>query len=251
MMRRSTLASFLTCALAVGVWPSTALAQSAPPRTVLLINGYARVAAPEFKDLVDPLITFERAAIDVTYAPATTLGGGLGLARRLTTRFGVLADVSFGSAKAAASARGTVPHPLYFSRARDVEGTGDATGSQMIVDVLATGFWQKGARWTILAGAGPSLVRVSQDVVTGVLVTETFPYDTVVVKGLQTDSASGTGIGVTGMLDVTRSFGTRAGLAMFARYTVASVGTGTEATAADINAGGLRIGLGLRFRWGQ
>jgi hypothetical protein len=249
MMRRALFVPLLTCTLALGVWPSTAHAQSEPPRTVLLLTGYARVAAPEFKDRVDPLITFERAALDVTYTPSTTLGGGVGIARRLSTRFGVLADVSVGSAKASAAARGTLPHPLYFNRSRDVEGTDDLTGSQVIVDLLATGFWQKGERWTILAGAGPSLVRVSQDVVTGVLTTETFPYDTVAVRGLQTDSASASGIGVTGMLDVTRSFGTRAGLAVFARYTVASVGTGDDDTAVDINAGGLRVGVGLRFRW--
>jgi len=249
MMRRTTIASLLTCALALGVWPSTAHAQSEPPRTMLLVNGYARVVAPEFTDRVDPLITFERAAIDVTYTPSTAIGGGLGLARRLSTRFGVLADVSFGSAKASAAARGTLPHPLYFNQSRDVEGAGDVTGSQVIVDLIATGFWQKGTRWTILAGVGPSLVRVSQKVVTGVLVTDTFPYDTVLVRGLQTETASGTGIGVTGMLDVTRSLGTRAGLAVFARYTVANVGTGDQDTAADINAGGLRVGLGLRFRW--
>jgi hypothetical protein len=248
-MRRPSFVSLLTCALAIGLWPSTTHAQSAPPRTVLLINGYARVVAPEFKDRVDPLITFERAAIDVTYTPATALGGGVGLARRLSSRFGVLADVSFGSAKASAAARGTLPHPLYFNRSRDVEGTDDVTGSQLIVDLIATGFWQKGSRWTILAGVGPSFVRVSQKVVTGVLVTETFPYDIVAVRGLQTETASGGGIGVTGMLDVTRSFGTRTGLAVFARYTAASVATGDEDTAVDINAGGLRVGLGLRFRW--
>jgi hypothetical protein len=248
---RRLVATLLLTSAALGVCPATAHAQAEPPRTVLLLSGHVRVAAPEFTDRVDPLITFERAAIDVTYQPATTFGGGGGLARRLTTHFGVLADVSFGSANATAAARGTLPHPLYFSQPRDVEAAGDVTGSQIIVDMLATGFWQKGSRWSIMAGAGPSLVRVSQKVVTGVNVTETFPYDTVVVRGLQTESQSGSGIGLTGMVDVTRSFGARAGLAMFARYTVANVGTGAEDAAADINAGGLRIGLGLRFRWGQ
>lgn len=92
-------------------------------------------------------------------------------------------------------------------------------------------------------------MRVSQDVVDGVNVTETYPYDTATVTGLRTASVTGTGIGVTGMLDVTRALGPRAGLAVFARYTVATVGTGDEDTAVDINAGGLRVGLGLRFRW--
>jgi len=161
----------------------------------------------------------------------------------------VLADVSFGSAKSSVAARGTLPHPLYFNRSRDVEGAGDVTGSQIIVDLIATGFWQKGTRWTVLAGVGPAFVRVSQKIVTGVLVTETFPYDTVAVRGLQTDTGSGSGIGVTGMLDVTRSLGTRTGLAVFARYTAASVATGDEDTAVDINPGGLRVGLGLRFHW--
>jgi hypothetical protein len=251
-MRRSSLVSLVSlvvCGIALGLWPSTAHAQSAPPRTVLLINGYARVAAPEFKDRVDPLITFERAALDVTYSQATKLGGGLALARRFSTRFGVLGGISFGSVSASAAAQGTLPHPLYFGRPRDVEGSSDVTGSQMIVDVLATGFWQKGSRWTILAGAGPSLVRVSQKVVTGVLVRETFPFDTVVFSDLETANASGSGIGITGMLDVTRSIGTRAGLAAFAQYTVASVGTGDDDAATDIKAGGLRVGLGLRFRW--
>lgn len=246
-MRRMSIVTLA----ALGLWtlPAVALAQAEPPRTVLLINGHARVAAPQFKDRVDPLITFERAAIDVTYKPSVGIGGGLGLARRLASRFGVLAAVSFGSTSADATAKGTLPHPLYFNAPRDVESRGDVSGSHMIVDLLATGFWQKGSRWTILAGAGPSLVRVSQDVVDGVNVTETFPYDTVTVTGLHTASASGTGVGVTGLLDVTRALGPRAGVAAFAQYTVATVSTGDQDTAVDINAGGLRVGLGLRFRW--
>lgn len=243
------LATTALTALLIGALPSVARAQADPPRTVLLINGHARVAAPEFKDRVDPLITFERAAIDVTYKPSVGIGGGLGLARRLSSRFGVLAAVSIGSTRADAAAKGTLPHPLYFNASRDVESRGDVSGSQLIVDLLATGFWQKGSRWTILAGAGPAFVSASQDVVDGVNVNEVFPYDTVTVTGLSTVSASGTGIGVTGMLDVTRALGPRAGLAAFAQYTVATVKTGDEDTRVDINAGGLRVGLGLRFRW--
>lgn len=245
---RGLLTTVLT-ALTVGALPGMAQAQTVPPRTVLLINGYARVAAPEFKDRVDPLVTFERAAIDVTYKPSVGIGGGVGLARRLSSRFGVLAAVSFGSTKADVAAKGFLPHPLYFNEPREVEGSDTVNGSQMIVDVLATGFWQKGSRWTILAGAGPALVRASQDVVDGVIANETFPYDTVTVTGLQTTKASGTGIGVTGMLDVTRALGPRAGLAVFAQYTVATAKTGDEDARVEINAGGLRVGLGLRFRW--
>ncbi len=236
-------------ALLLGALPNAAQAQAEPPRTVLLINGHARVAAPKFNDRVDPLVTFERAAIDVTYKPTVGVGGGLGVARRLSSRFGVLGAVSIGSTKADAAAKGTLPHPLYFAASRDVESRGAVSGSQLIVDLLATGFWQRGSRWTILAGAGPALVRVSQDVVDGVNVNEVFPYDTVAVTGLHTSSASGSGIGVTGMLDVTRALGPRAGLAAFAQYTVATVTTGDEDSRVDINAGGLRVGLGLRFRW--
>lgn len=246
-MRR--VATTALTALALSALPAMVWAQTAPPRTVLLVNGHVRVAAPTFKDRVDPLVTFERAAIDVTYKPAAGIGGGLGLARRLASRFGVVAAVSLGSTSADARAQGTLPHPLYFNAPRDVESQGDLSGSQMIVDLLATGFWQTGSRWTILAGVGPSLVRASQDVVDGVMVTETFPYDTVTATGLSTTRATGTGIGATGMLDVTRAMGPRAGLALFAQYTVATVKTGDEDARVEINAGGLRVGLGLRFRW--
>jgi hypothetical protein len=246
-MRR--LATTALSALLLGVFPTAAAAQADPPRTVLLINGHARVAAPEFTDRVDPLVTFERAAIDATYKPSVGIGGGAGVARRLSSRFGVVAAVSFGSTKADVSAKGLLPHPLYFNEPREVEGQAEVSGSQVIVDLLATGFWQKGPRWTILAGVGPALVRASQDVVDGVMATETFPYDTVTVTGLSTARASGTGIGATGMLDVTRALGPRAGLAAFAQYTVATVKTGDEDARVEINAGGLRVGLGLRFRW--
>jgi len=235
-------------ALFISALPTIASAQAEPPRTVLLINGHA-VAAPQFKDRVDPLVTFERAAIDVTYKPSVGIGGGLGLARRLSSRFGVLAAASFGSTTADAAAKGLLPHPLYFNASREVEARGDVSGSQLIVDLLATGFWQKGSRWTILAGAGPAFVRAAQDVVDGVNVNEVFPYDSVTVTGLRTTRASGSGVGVTGLLDVTRALGPRAGLAAFAQYTVATVGTGDEDTAVDLKAGGLRVGLGLRVRW--
>ena len=90
-MRRVATTALTT--LLVSALPGAVWAQTAPPRTVLLINGHARVAAPTFKDRVDPLITFERAAIDVTYKPPVGAGGGVGLARRLSSRFGVVAAV--------------------------------------------------------------------------------------------------------------------------------------------------------------
>lgn len=235
--------------LALLLSPAPAQAQSALPRTVLLVDGYARIAGPNFTDQVDPTITFERASVDVDYESATGLGGGVGLARRLSSRMGVLASVAIGTMKATGTAEGTVPHPLYFNRPRDVAGSGDVTGSQLVVDVLATGFWRAGARWTILAGAGPSLVRVSQDVIDGVTYTEAFPYDTVTVTGLSTSKASGLGIGITGLVDATWQAGPRTGVAVFLKYTAASVETGEEDAAVNVKAGGLRAGLGLRFRW--
>lgn len=239
----------------VGAWlllllaPAGAGAQEALPRTVLLIDAYARVAGPSFTDQVEPTITFERASVEVDYTSGTGIGGGVGLARRLSSRVGVLASVSFGAMAATATAAGTVPHPLYFDRPRDVAGAADVSGSQMIVDVLATGFWRAGSRWTVLAGAGPSIVRVSQDAVDGVTYTETFPYDSVTVTGLRTSTSSGVGVGVTGLLDVMWQLGPRTGLAAFMKYTAASVESGKDDATVTVKAGGLRAGLGLRFRW--
>jgi hypothetical protein len=237
----------LVCGLVV--IPTVAFAQSTPGPWTFLLNGHVRATAPSFDDRIDPLIMFERSVIDVTYRPTTDLGGAAGLARRLTTHFGVTTLVSISGAGAKATAIGSLPHPLYFDRPRSVEGVHEVSGSHVALDLLATGFWQKGTHWTILAGAGPSVVRVNQAVVAGVNVIDVYPHDEVTVRGLRSSTQSGTGVGATALIDVTRAVSRRAGIAAFAQYTLGSVTTGAGDDTVTISLSGLRTGLGLRIRW--
>ena len=226
----------------------TAAHAQTPPTTIFTIQAQSRVVAPSFPGRADSQVVFEPAVIDVDYDPAFRLGFNMGVARRLSSRFGAIANMSLMSAGGQAHVRGQLPHPLYFDRPRDVAGASDVSGTHLAADLLAAAFWQPADRLTIVAGAGPTVMRVTQSTVQKVLVAEAYPYDTVNVIGLDTRTVSGTGVGIAALVDATWHLGPRAGLGASLQFTRASIRTGGTAPL-DINAGGVRAGLGLRFHW--
>jgi len=103
-------------------------------------------------------------------------------------------------------------------------------------------------RWRLRLGGGPSYFTVSQEVVTGILLDEQFPYDTATFRSATTtrgtESAPGFNVGADVGRLLTRRFGASA-MVRFARGSVDFNVDGTHRVSTD--AGGAQAGAGIRI----
>jgi len=151
-----------------------------------------------------------------------------------------------------AQVTGTIPHPFLFNRPRsfsaDVSGLSRGESG---VHLQLRALLPVSRSMQVSVFGGPSFFQVEQDVVTGVHWTEAYPYDSVTVTSMMTETRSESGTGFNVGADVgyfmSRHFGV-GGRVLYASGTVdlpSASGTGSVET----KAGGLQAGGGLRVRF--
>ena len=196
--------------------------------------------------------TFEQYAedgtIDAEY-PGNTAGLlDVSAGMRIWQRIGVGAGVTRTFGTREATVRAAVPHPFFIDQHRSVEGSAtDLSRDETAVHVQL--YWEPRltGRMRVRLFAGPSFVDVRQDVIDGVDVAESYPFDDASFRNARTDRASASGIGGHGGADlswmVTRQFG--AGVVL--RYTRAGVdlnAPGSRTVSSD--GGGFQAAVGVR-----
>jgi hypothetical protein len=184
------------------------------------------------------------AAYEVPAAVAVDVGGAVLIWRHLY----VGAAVTYFSSKHDAEVSAQYPHPFFRDQPRAVSGTAsNMQRDETAVHVQAAWLVAVSPRVHVALLAGPSFFSVKQDVVTGVRVTETYPYDEAAFAGVSqeraSESATGFNVGVDGMFLFTRHVGV-GGLARFSRATV-DVTTGNQ-SRLSVDVGGLIVSGGLR-----
>ncbi len=147
---------------------------------------------------------------------------------------------------------GRYPHPFFFNQPRT------ATTVASDVDRTETGVHVSAAylllpssgRFGLTVYGGPSFFTMKQDVVTDLTVTETYPYDTVAIAPGARSDLSESAVGFHVGADATWYFTRRLGAGALLRYAAATksvaIGSGES---FDLEAGGLQIGVGLRFKF--
>ena len=96
--------------------------------------------------------------------------------------------------------------------------------------------------------AGPSWVSVEQEAVTGVTVSESYPYDAAAFGGGVTKILKTSAQGFHAGFDVAWMFSRSAGIGGLVRYTRADMDlTVAEGRTLAVKAGGVQGGLGLRI----
>lgn len=166
------------------------------------------------------------------------LGGGAGF-----TRVSDTAD---------ASLTGSVPHPLFFNspiqtgtNARGLTRTETAIHFMVLWNVIVTD------RIDVMFSGGPSVIKVSQDVVTGITIAQGGGPLEVVARpartGVLSDSAAGFNVGV----QANYRFWETLGAGLFIRYVGGSVDLRFDETGGDAavssGTGGGQVGLALRL----
>lgn len=99
---------------------------------------------------------------------------------RLWRDFGVALSVTRGRRQGESTLSGPIPHPYFFNQPRTLDASGGAltrTETAMHVGLM----WRHPLtrRLAVAAVVGPSMVAIRQDVIDGVVWSETYPYTSV------------------------------------------------------------------------
>jgi len=215
------------------------------------INLGLQATSTSFASTLHPIVSAEAETVQTTYAVKRArefdFGGGV----HLTPTFALGAALSRFTKGDAGTVDAQVPHPFFFNRARSVSGTAnDLTRTETAIHLKAVWMPAVGDGWSLSLSGGPSFFRVGQDLVDAIKISETYPYDTAAFAGVVATRHDVSGLGFNAGADITRLFTSHMGVGVdvaFSRATLHLVSASN--TTIDIEAGGLRVGGGLRFRF--
>jgi hypothetical protein len=233
------------CAAQAGGGPGP----SDSPIAFLSANVGGQVTSLDFDDSVTfPSPYAEDGTYTASYKVPPAVAVDVGGAVRVWRRLYAGAAVTYFSSKHDADVSAQYPHPFFRDKPRPVSGTASGiTRDETAVHVQAAWLVPVSRRVHMVLFAGPSYFSVKQDVVTGVRVTETYPYDEAAFAGVSQERASesviGFNVGADGMFLFTRHVGV-GGAARFSRASV-DITTGNQ-SSLSVDVGGLIVSGGLR-----
>jgi len=235
------------CMAATAIASGTASGQSIPPEhvAVTVTGGFVKPAASFTQN-----VTFEQyseeGTLSATYnAPSRpSVDGGFTVRVWHALAVGVAAGYFRDSGVAQVTA--SVPHPILANQPRQISGPAHATHTETAVYVQAAYWLKVSPRVTVIFEGGPSFFHVSQDFVSDVTYTQSFPYTTATFQGATTvrkkQSATGYNVGGEGGWRVWRQLSVVGAV----RYSHATANF-TDALAQPMKLGGLHVGAGIRL----
>jgi hypothetical protein len=198
---------------------------------------------------LEPAIYGEYATYDITHEPRRRLFVDARAGMRIHRQLAAAVSVSVTGSPTNTAVSGLVPSPLI--RGHDRRASPFRTvphHRQIDLHLQAVYFLAATSRVDLSLSGGPTIFRVSRDAVSDVRVgTETLPFETVSLAGVDTMRLQKTGVGAHFGVDLGVMVGRVVGVGFFGRYVMGSVNT-RAGGARTINVGGLQVGGGLRFR---
>lgn len=177
--------------------------------------------------------------------PTVEVDGGV----RLWHDLGVAVTFTRGRRDGESEVSGAIPHPFFFNQPRTLEAGGlslTRTESALHIGVM----WRHRVtrRVTVAAIVGPSLMAVSQDVIAGVALSETYPYTDVRLSRATTARREQSAAGVHAGGDVVFALTRHVGVGGGARYSHARVTLeSADGQQAEVELGGVVVRGGVRW----
>ena len=183
----------------------------------------------------------------VDTAPGLDIAGGVRIWRNMAVGVAVTRFTKTNSATVSAS----IPHPFFFNAPRQVSGeAGGVQHEETAVHIQAAWVAPVGRRWQITVFGGPSLFNVTQGLVAGITVSETYPYDTATFTSASVQQESKSKVGVNAGVDVAFMFSRNIGVGGVVRFSRSTLSfDNASGQAVDVDAGGAQVGTGLRVRF--
>ncbi len=236
-------------ALAGALLLATGTAHAQSDRIRIVVNGSVQVAPGSFGQQFTLTRNVEAAQVTTDLSLATggvfEAGARLRLHRRLS--IGVVGFVASATASGTLDAK--LPHPLYFNQPRDV--TGDLSGlthKERGVHVELAVPLRVSRRDELILIGGPSYFNVEQALITDLTYSDSYPYDTATLDDTTHTTAKKGGPGFNVGAEWTRLVSRSARVALLGRYSGSTVTLkAAEGNESKVHAGGVQIGIGLRF----
>jgi hypothetical protein len=227
--------------------PAAAQARAWPERIWFSVSGGVQPTVNSFDDTFTvPLYTeTEHVTIDypVKGGALIAASGGYRVWKGLALGLGVTRY----NRRADASIAASVPHPFFDNQFRQVEGKTSAERNEVGAHLLVGWMLPLTAKFRLLLTAGPSVLSVGQTLVTGVEVTEVYPYDTASFKSATTTNRSVTAAGFNAGADLFWMFSRNVGAGGLVQITRATAKQRAGDRTISVDAGGAQVGAGLRF----
>jgi len=242
----------LSLAAAAGfLLSSVAPASAQNGRVFIDVNGGTQATSTDFVDNVLFTEFVEEGDFDATYAidsgVIVDVSGGVALSRGLAigvgySRFNRTND-------AGVDAR--IPHPFFFNRDRTVAGSlAGLTHEETAVHVQLRWFAPLGDRVSLALFGGPTFFKLSQDLVTTVGFSQSYPFDVATFTSAASGRDSASAVGYNVGADVSVFFSRHVGVGVLARFTRGTVDlVSQDEGLVSIDTGGFHAGGGLRLRF--
>lgn len=230
--------------------PSLALAQSPskPTRFTIGVSGGVQQAAEDVSDHFSFPKNVETEVVDVKYSMKPWALIDLAAGYRFWKNLGAGVAVSVTSGKGEADVTASVPHPFFFNQPRTVTGQTDLSREETGIHVQVQYAIPASKKVQVVLGAGPSRMKLTQDVVTEVSINETYPYDTATFRDAVTKGASASVSGFNAGLDVTWALTRNVGFGGLFRYASADADLDVRTEhRLTMKAGGVHAAAGVRF----
>jgi hypothetical protein len=248
-MRATVLIGVTAVGLAIGVRTAEAQVTRWSDRARVSINVGAQLTSTTFTSTTSFPVYLETSTINTSYTAAKGKLFDGGFLYRLSGNFGIGVDLSFYSERHDAGVTGSIPHPFFFTTPRSFNGTAAGLQRSEFAANVQAAYVITSRRYDIAISGGPTIFRVSQDLVSNIVYTETYPYDTVTFTSATTVSVDRTKVGFNVGADFGYKLSPNFGLGGVVRFSRASLSFPLTGSATDVNAdaGGLQAGGGVRF----
>jgi len=218
-------------------------------RVFISVNGLYQVTSNDFDDSAPLRVNAENGRLETGYdvggGPAFDVSGGVVVWRNLA----VGAGLTRVSTSTLTTIDAQVPHPFFFNQPRSVTGEFEGDRSELAVHIQAKWIAPVSDKLLVTVFGGPSFFQVDQSIVDKVDYTESYPFDTATFSRAIVNEQSESKIGFNVGGDVAYFFSNQVGLGGTVQYAGATVEMALPAGTADVKAGGLQIGGGLRLRF--
>lgn len=250
------LGFFVGAALVTGAASAAAQTPAGPARTgepigFLAVNGGMQVTTATATSSVTYKVYGEDARMDTTYkteaGPVVGARAGIRVWRRLTLGAGV----SLLSRNGSAAVTAKLPHPFYFQRPRDAEGSASAIKHDEAVVYGELGWMiPLDGRFDVMVFAGPAFFNATQEVAVKVQFSENYPFDTARFTSVESESKKVKATGFTIGADIGWRLGRSLGVTALIRYARATARVSpVSGQSFELDLGGLHTLAGVRIRF--
>jgi hypothetical protein len=218
------------------------------PKVHIFVSGLYNAQTFTFSDTRSTPMYEEDATFQGEWTSSTGPAFGLGGSYRILSSLSVGVGFEFLSSTPTESFQASLPHPLYFDSDRSIEGGPTSLSYKENAAHFLLSYTRAAGRFVVAISGGPSYFMTKTEAIDTYTHSESYPFDEVTLESVQlrTFDANGLGFNVGGWIGFRIVDALAVGFDM--RYSQAKLKFTTSAgNEVEVNAGGARVGAGIRI----